>query len=898
MNEAVRPDPDRLLAAMGAAHQQARRGRLRIFFGAAAGVGKTYAMLEAARAARVSGTDLVVGYVQAHGREDTERLLEGLERLPTQAVQHRGIALQEFALDLALQRRPAVLLVDELAHSNPTAGAPRPRHAKRWQDVEELLDAGINVWTTVNVQHLEGLNDLVAGITGIRQQETLPDRVFESADQVELIDLPAEDLLARLRAGKVYVPEQAGTALGNFFLPANLTALRELALRKTADRVDASVLALRDAAGESRPWLARERLIVALGPDEQAEQLVRAGKRLADGLDAQWTVVYVETPALLRLAAAARNRRIAVLRLAESLGAETVTLDGPTAAASLLEYVRTRRANRIVVGFPKRRGWRRLLQPSTVNGLLHRAANFDLIVVGAQPGAAADRRRNEESRAEPERADRGIRWPRYLWSLATTLACSAVAWQMYPRFELSNLVMVYLLGAALAGLRLGRGPAILTSLANVAAFDFFFVPPRFTFAVLDAQYLLTFAVMLIIALVLANLMASIRLQTRIAGHRERRTAALYAMSRELAQARGADSMVRLAQRHIAEVFASKAQVLMPGADRRLRAAGAAEIGWQADTSVAEWVYDHGTAAGLGTDTLAGAGAIYLPLTGTSRCFGVLAVSPANVRRILLPEQLHLLETFAGQLALALERATVAEQAEAARVAAETEGLRSSLLASISHDLRTPLAVIAGASSTLAENPGLAPATRQELVRSIAGHAEDMSELISNVLDLMRLESGAVHPRRDDHDLVDLVDGALRRVERHLLHHQVRFAPAADLPAVHVDGVLVTQLFANLLDNAGRHTPSGTTITITATLAGERVRVSVQDDGPGLPPGDPATLFDKFQRGRTESQVTGVGLGLSICKAIMQVHGGTITARNRPQGGAQFEFELPVAVTPA
>ena len=903
MNAGGRPDPDRLLAAVDAAHAQARRGRLRIFFGAAAGVGKTYAMLEAARAARAAGTDVVVGYVEPHGRKDTERLLEGLEHLPTQTVSHRGISLREFDLDLALQRRPAVLLVDELAHSNPAAGSPRPRHAKRWQDVEELLDAGISVWTTVNVQHLEGLNDLVAGITGIRQQETVPDRVFDSADQVELIDLPAEDLLARLSAGKVYVAEQAGQALGNFFLPANLAALRELALRKTADRVDASVREFGNASGTSRPWLARERLMVALGPDEQAEQLVRAGKRLADGLDAQWTVVYVETPSLLRLAASARNRRIAVLRLAESLGAETVTLDGPTAAASLLEYLRTRKANRIVVGFPKRRGWRALLQPSTVTELVRRAGNIDIIIVGSQPGDAGARQREQAMRAGATGesvesvAPRPLRWRQYLWGLATTIACTAVAWQAAPHVERSNLVMIYLLGAALAGLRLGRGPAILASLANVAAFDFFFVPPRYTFAVLDTQYILTFAVMLIIALVLANLMASIRLQTRIAGHRERRTAALYSMSRELAQARGADNMVRLAEQHIAEVFASEAQVLLPGSDRRLRAAATPTAQWRADDSVAEWVYDHGTAAGLGTDTLAGAGALYLPLSGTSRCFGVLAVRPANARRILLPEQRHLLETFAGQLALALERAATAEQAEAARVAAETEGLRSSLLASISHDLRTPLAVIAGASGTLADNPGLDEATRQELARSIQGHAEDMTGLISNVLDLMRLESGAVHARLDEHDLVDLVDGALRRVDRQLEHHHVKFAPADDLPAVKVDGVLVTQLFANLLDNAARYTPAGTTIEILATQAGEHVHVSVQDDGPGLPAGDPATLFDKFQRGRAESQVTGVGLGLSICKAIMQVHGGTISARNRPQGGAQFDFDLPVAVAP-
>jgi two-component system sensor histidine kinase KdpD len=891
-----RPDPDRLLAAVTAASEQARRGRLRIFFGASAGVGKTYAMLEAARAARAGGTDLVVGYVEPHGRRETERLLEGLEHLPTLAVKHHAIILREFDLDAALRRRPAVLLVDELAHSNPTAGEPRPRHAKRWQDIEELLDAGISVWTTVNVQHLEGLSDVVAGITGVRQQETVPDSVFESADEVELIDLPAEDLLARLRAGKVYVPEQAGRALNHFFLPANLTALRELALRKTADRVDASVRALRDAGGQTRPWLARERLIIAPGPDAQAEQLVRAGKRLADGLDAEWTVVYVETPRLLKLSAAARDRRIAVLRLAESMGAETVTLDGPTAAATLVEYARTRNANRIVVGYPKRHGWRALLQPSTVTELVRRAGTMDVLIVGSQPGEQGARPRPSGARADSDaHAGKPINWPRYAWALGTTLICTVLAWQMYPWLELSNLVMVYLLGAAIAGLRLGRGPAILTSILNVAAFDFFFVPPRFTFAVSDAQYVVTFGVMLVIALVLANLMVSIRLQTRIAGHRERRTAALYAMSRELAQTRGAANMVQLATRHVEEVFASQAQVMLPGIEGHLQppATGGSE-GWVADTSVAEWVFHHATAAGLGTNTLAGTGAIYLPLVGTARTQGVLAVRPANVRRILLPEQLHLLETFAGQLALALERAVLAEHAEAARVAAETEGLRSSLLSSISHDLRTPLAVIAGASGTLAENPQLDEPTRLELIRSIQTHADDMAQLISNVLDLMRLESGAVQPRLDDYDLAELVGSVLRRVERQLQHHPVQIQLPADLPAVKVDGVLISQLLANLLDNAARYTPEGTTITLMAERAGDRVRVRVCDTGPGLPPGDPGRLFDKFQRGQRESPVTGVGLGLAICRAIMQVHGGRISAVNGRHGGAQFEFDLPLA----
>jgi two-component system, OmpR family, sensor histidine kinase KdpD len=899
MADDTRPDPDRLLNELRDADARAKRGRLHVFFGSSAGVGKTYSMLEAARVARAAGRDIVIGYVQPHGRIETERLMEGLEQLPTLPIRQHGIVLHEFDLDAALRRHPEVLLVDEFAHSNPTDGEPHPRHAKRWQDIEELLGAGISIWTTVNVQHIEGLNDLVAGITGVRQQETVPDRLFEQADEVELIDLPAEDLLARVRAGKVYTENQANRALENFFRPANLTALRELALRKTADRVDASMRALRSADASARPWLARDRLIVAPGMDDQAEQLVRTGKRVADGLDAEWIVVYVETPRLLRLSEAQRNRRIAVLRLAESLGAETVTLDGPAVAETLLEYARTRRVNRIIVGHPKRHGLKSLWRPSTVTGLLAGAGPIDVMVVGEVPASPLKSARLPPSSSSllTERPARPLRWRRYLGALAITAACtglSALIGYLYPALALANIVMIYLLGGAIAG-RFGRRPAIITSVANVLALDFFFVPPRFTFAVADFQYIITFAVMLIIALALANLMVSVRLQTRIAGHRERRTAALYAMSRELSQARGADNMARIAMRHVSDVFASRAVVLLAGSDGLLKLpAETVEGNWLPDLSIAEWVYHHTTAAGLGTDTLAGAGALYLPVHGSKHMLGVLAVNPENVRRILLPEQRHLLETFSGQLALALERAELAGQAETARVAAETEGLRNSLLSSISHDLRTPLAVISGASSTLAENPTLDAATRTALARSIHEHARAMSDLVSDVLDLMRLESGAVQLRLEEYDLEELLGSVLHRLEEPLRAHQVIVDLPADLPPLVADGALLSQVLTNLLDNAARHTPAGTTITVAAHLEETRMHVIVADNGPGLPPGDPARLFQKFQRGQSESAVVGVGLGLAICQAIVAAHGGVIQARERAGGGAQFELTLPLA----
>ncbi|HYM26981.1 MAG TPA: sensor histidine kinase KdpD [Steroidobacteraceae bacterium] len=891
----ARPDPDQLLEQVKAEEARARRGRLRIFFGASAGVGKTYAMLEAARAAHAAGTDVAVGYVEPHGRVETERLLEGLPRLAPLPVSYRGIVRLEFDLDAALARRPEILLVDELAHSNITGGAPAPRHPKRWQDVAELLAAGISVWTTVNVQHLESLNDLVFQTTGIRQRETLPDHVFDDADDIELIDLPPDDLIARLRAGKVYVAEQAGAATERFFRKQNLMALREIALRRVADRVEAAARAL--AAGPAAARLAGERVLVAVGPDAQAAHLVRAGRRLADALDAEWLVVYVETPRLMRLAERDRNRRIEVLRLAESLGGETVTLDGPSAAATLAAYAQMRHATRVIVGEPKRRGWRAWLKPSTATELVRRARGFDVLVIAVSLGAPA-----APLRLSPL-ADGALHWDRYAWAGLISVLCTLLAFAMYRHFELSNLVMIYLLGVTVAGLRLGRGPSALTAVLNVAAFDFFFVPPRYSFAVSDVQYLVTFATMVTIALVIASLTASVRQQTRVAGARERRTALLYAMSRELAATRGTSPMARVALRHVAEVFECQAVVLLPDAHGKLRYPAEAPLDSSfrgADLAVAQWVADHGRRAGLGSDTLPAARGLYVPLGEEGRAEGVLALLPGNARRVLLPEQSHLLSTFAGQIALALERARLAELAEQSSLAAERETLRNTLLASISHDLRTPLAVMAGAGSTLAEHGmGLDEATRVRLARQVETTAREMSELVSNVLDLVRFESGQAALRRDWQTLDDLVGSALAAYATRLAAHPVELRLPPELPPVWVDATLIVQVFANLFDNIAKYTPPGTRTTVTAAAEADRpfVRVSVDDDGPGLPPGDPARLFDKFQRGSGEGSVMGVGLGLAICQAIVRAHGGEIEAQRREPGGARFVFTLPTADNP-
>ncbi|MET0983898.1 MAG: sensor histidine kinase KdpD [Steroidobacteraceae bacterium] len=889
-----RPDPDQLLASVKAEEARARRGKLKIFFGASAGVGKTYSMLEAARALSASSVDIVIGYVEPHGRIETEKLMDGMELLPPLAVTYKGTTRREFDLDAGLKRRPAILVVDELAHSNLIDGDPQPRHAKRWQDIEELLEQGIHVWTTLNVQHIESLNDLVAQITGVRQRETIPDRIFDDADEVELIDLPPDDLITRLQAGKVYVPEQVATAVERFFRKSNLIALRELALRRMADRVDATAQASALMDRTSRAWMARDRILAAVGPDDQAEQVIRAAKRLADALDAQWSVVYVETPSLLRLPEAERNRRVDLLRLAESLGAETVTIDGPSASQALLEYANTRKATRIVIGTPKHLGVRAWLRPSTTLDLVRKARGFDVITVGAteqiRPSSADPTVPGERDAQTP------VHWDRYAWALATTGVCTAIAFVMYPHFELANIVMAYVLGSAIAGVKFGRGPAVIAAIANVMAFDFCFVPPRFTFSVADAQYVVTFAVMLTVTILIANLMATVRQQTRVAGARERRTALLYAMSRELAATRGVSSMAAVAVRHVAEVFGCRAVVLLPDEFGRLQHPREPPLDQSfrdADLSIAQWVIDHGKRAGLGSDTLPAAPALYLPLGDAQQRFGVLAVLPSNRRRVLLPEQRHLLDTFSGQLGLALERARLAEHAEQARVAVETESLRNTLLASISHDLRTPLAVIAGAGSTIADHgSGLTETQREELARSIETTARDLADMVSNVLQLMRLESGKIHLNREWDAVEELVGAALARVESRMQNHAVELDIPYDLPAVFVDSGLIVQVLVNLLDNAAKYTPAGTPVTLKAESSDDHVLITVEDAGPGLPRGDPELIFNKFQRGHPEGSVVGAGLGLAICRAIVRAHEGELRASTRAGGGARFQFSLP------
>ena len=882
-----RPDPDALLARAKEEEARKSRGRLKLFFGAAAGVGKTFAMLEAARELQADGIDVVVGYVETHGRAETGALLEGLEMLPSRLVSYKGATLKEFDLDAALARRPTMMLVDELAHSN-AAGS---RHAKRWQDVMELLDAGINVYTALNVQHLESLNDIVAKITGVVVRETVPDSVLERADEIELVDLPPDELIQRLQEGKVYIPEQAREAISNFFRKGNLIALRELALRRTADRVDAQMQAYMRDHAIAKTWPVAERVLVCVSPSPFAGQLVRAGRRLATRLGAEWIVAYVETPASARLAQPARDRVVQTLRLAEQLGAETVTLSGPTMSEEILAYSRARNVSKIVIGKPARSLWKRILLGSIVDALVRGSGEIDIYVVSGDKEAVAPR----ATRRRPDERN----WQGYAGALGVVGACTAVAWLMFPYFGLSNLVMVYLLGVVAVASRSGRGPTVLASVLSVATFDVFFVPPYFSFAVSDTQYLVTFAVMLVVALVISGMTVRIRAQADAARDRERRTAALYAMSRELANTRGADNLLAIAIQHIVEVFPAEVAALLPDAGGRLEARAVLGATLRADATeqaVAQWVFAHRELAGLGTSTLPGAAALYVPLIGSRGAVGVLGVKPADAHAFDSPEQLHLLETFANQTALAIERAVLAEEAQAAQLRVETERLRSSLLSSVSHDLRTPLAVITGSASTLLESGGALEApVQQDLLQTIREEAERLNRLVQNLLEMTRLESG-VEVRKEWHALEEVIGAALSRLEITLRDRPVHTDVVKDLPLVPMDDVLVEQVLINLLENAAKYTPSGTEIDVRGWAEDGRAMVEVADRGAGLAPGDDERIFEKFYR-RAASQSRGAGLGLAICRAIIEAHGGRIWAQNRPDGGAAFRFFLPIEGEP-
>ncbi|WP_347555720.1 sensor histidine kinase KdpD [Robbsia sp. KACC 23696] len=927
-----RPDPDALLSRIQREESRRQRGRLKIFFGASAGVGKTYAMLLAAHRRREEGVDTVVGVVETHGRQETLALLEDLERLPPTTFTQRGKRLPEFDLDGALARGPALLLVDELAHSN-VAGA---RHAKRWQDVQELLDAGIDVYTTVNVQHLESLNDIVGQITGIRVWETVPDRIFDLADEVTLVDLPPEELLDRLREGKIYLPQQAERAIKHFFRKGNLIALRELSLRRTADRVDAQMREYRADQSIERLWRARERLIVCVGAGGGNGALVRTAARLAASLKADWLAVHVDTPTLRRQSDAIRKQTFDTLRLAAELGAETVTLDGSDAVTTLAAYATMRNVSKLLAGKSQRGRWRRFLAPSFVDRLAEAAPQIELTLLAPHATASRYPRDWRAMLLGSHTAD-APRSSLAAYGKASGIAAviTALIFTVSSQIDLANLVMLYLLGVVFAAVRLGRGPGAYLSCLSVVAFDFFFVQPRFSFAIADTQYLLTFAVMLATSLTVSNLTSNLRRQARAASLRERRTAVMYAMTRELGAALTEAQIIEIATRHVNEVFGSRIAILLPDSDEKMRQKVSAPDPAttipddKLDIDVAQWVYDRQQAAGAGTNTLPSSAAYYLPLKAPMRTRGAIAVLSERPGEFAAPDQLRLLETFAAQIALAIERVHYVDIAQDALVSMESERLRNSLLATISHDLRTPLTAIVGSAAVLTDRllqtptsmptPALAAACSETvptravphvdayaLARGIHIEAEHMVRLVNNLLDMARLQGGGVTLDLQWGMIEEAVGGALAACRSGLAGRSVDVSIPSDLPMVRFDAVLMERVLVNLVENACKYARADTPLSIVAAAihdtAQRRIRVSLNDIGPGLPEGSEDKIFEKFTRGTTESATPGVGLGLAICRAIIAAHGGRIGARNRKDAngvtvGASFWFDLLANDTP-
>jgi two-component system, OmpR family, sensor histidine kinase KdpD len=883
-----RPDPDQLLEQLLRQEQRTARGRLRIYFGASAGVGKTYAMLGAARREQQAGRDVVIGLVETHGRSDTALLAEGLPHLPLRQVEHRGRQLPEFDLDAALARKPAILLVDELAHSN----VPGSRHAKRWQDVQELLDAGIDCWSTLNVQHLESLNDTVGAITGIRVHETVPDRMLDAADEVVLVDVTPDELIGRLKAGKVYIPQQAERAAQNFFRKGNLIALREIALRRTAEHVEDDIRSYRVEQSIAPVWQTGGAILACVGPREGDEQAVRAAARLAGPLNARWYAAYVETPQLRRLPAVERDRILAVLKLAEELGAATAVLAGSDADAELVAHAQKLNCAMLVVGRPEppRLPWA-WPRASMTRRLATRAPALDIVEVGRRESARRLARVLQS--ASPEEADSMLAqpWAGYAWAAASSVAITLAATPLRDLLAPANIVMLFLLGAVAVALRLGRGPAALAAFLNVALFDFFFVPPRLTFAVADAQYLLTFVVMLAVGLLTGQLTAGLRFQARIAASREQRARSLFELTRELSADLMASQVVEHGEAALRAHFGGEALVLPTDLRDELVLPAHPPAGFEA--SVADWSLRNGQPAGLATTTLAAQPWHYVPLRAPMRVRGVLALKPAQARWLLIPEQRQHLETLARQIAIALERVHYVEVAQGALVEMESERLRNALLASISHDIRTPLTALIGLAESLrASQPPLTPA-QAESAAAIAHLASELGTLVNNLLEMARLQSGRVSLRTEWQSVEETVGAALRSLRPALKDTKLKTRVPPDLPLVEFDATLMERVLVNLVENAVRH--GAGPVEIAAAVNDKELVLTVRDHGKGLPAsvrGREPSLFEKFTRGETESARPGVGLGLAICKAVVDAHHGSITAANAEGGGAQFTVRLP------
>ncbi len=886
MNEVDRPDPDVLLAAIQKEAARQARGRLKIFFGMAAGVGKTYAMLEAAHGRKAEGVDVVVGYLETHGRTETASLLAGLEVIPRQQLEYRGTQLEEMDLDALLCRRPQLALVDELAHTN----APGARHLKRYQDVLELLDHGINVYTTVNVQHVESRTDTVRQITGVTVQETIPDTLLELADEIELIDLSPDDLRKRLLEGKVYTPERADVAAAHFFRVGNLTALREMALRLTAERVDHQLqdyMALKRIAG---PWKSSERLMVAIGPSRFSESLIRWTRRIAYNLEAPWLAVFVQTSRALPPRDQENAQRN--LALAAELGAEVITAVSDDIPGELLRIARQRNIGQIVMGKPLHSRLKDFLRGgSPVDHVIRNSGHIDVLVVtGEEIDGSASRTALQMLQMERHSS---------LWQYAASglivFIVTLINLTLAPLTTTEVVGLLELLAVLLIAYYFGRGPALLAAAISALSWNFLFIEPRLTLQVGRAQDILLLVLYFAIALFTGNLTARIRRHERQARRNAERSLALYTLAHEVASAVDMDAVLGTAVREIGRVFRAEVGILI-ASDQALQLQPCSTLLMNdRELSVARWAYNSGKPAGRYTDTLPSAAAIHLPLNTGQSTVGVLAVRIAGDRRLSF-DQMGLLETFTNQLAVVVERELLDQQMERAELARESERLYAALLNSISHELRTPISTILGASASLRDLPPEADALRHTLVEDVQQAGERLNRLVENLLDMSRLESGRLQIKREWCDIADLIGVVVQQAEARLGERTLTLQIAPDLALVQLDEGLIEQALANLVDNAINYTPARAHIILRAKARESWLEVTVQDDGPGISAVDLDHLFDKFYRG-SGARTGGTGLGLAIARGLVEAHGGTLTASNAPEGGAIFTIRLPVGQAP-
>jgi two-component system, OmpR family, sensor histidine kinase KdpD len=886
-----RPSPDALLEA--ARRENTQAGRLKIFVGAAPGVGKTYEMLQSAHARKKAGADVVVGAVETHGRAETEALLQGLEVLPRKRISYKDQVLEEMDLDALIARRPQLALVDELAHTN----APGSRHPKRYLDVEELLSHSIDVYTAVNIQHIESLNDVVAQITHVRVRETVPDSVFDRADAIELIDLTPDDLIQRLKEGKVYVPKQAERALQHYFSPGNLTALRELALRRTAERVDEQLLTHMQANAIAGPWAAGERILVCVSEDPRAAGLVRYTKRLSDRLHAPWTAVSIETRRSLQLTDEERDRLADTMRLAESLGGEALTIPSVQRgiADDLISFAHANNVTQIIIGKSTRSRWFEIMRGSVVHDLVRRSGNITVHVIAGDESPPGPVNKPAVQTAAP--ADPFDPRP-YLMSLLVVALGLGAAKLIHPRFGIENVDLVFLTAVVVVAVRFGLLPSLFASVVASLCYNFFFLPPVYTFTITDPTNVAAFFFFMLIALLVSNVAARVRTQADTAIGRVRTTESLYAFSRKLAGTATLDDVLWATAYQIALMLKVRVVLLLPEHGVLTVKAGYPPEDQldQADLAAANWAWSNDRAAGRGSDTLPGAKRLFLPMRTGRGLIGAIGIDNDKTGPLLTPDQRRLLDALVDQGALAIERVLLVEDMDSVKRTVESERLRSALLTSISHDLKTPLASVLGAASTLRDLAGnLTEAQKHDLLATVIDESERLNRFIANLLDMTKLESGAIVPNTALHDLSEIVGSALRRAGKILVRHRVSLELAADLPMLELDAVLFEQVLFNLLDNAAKYAPPDTTISIRGVRDRDSIVLQIMDEGGGIPPAELESVFDKFHRAQKGDLVRpGTGLGLAISRGFVEAMHGTISAANRTdRNGAVLTIRLPI-----